>query len=171
MQGRREQALTQARRNADDLAKWIEGRIGPVRVTAVLVAWTGLGIVGDGWKNRAGGRTVLVQGPALARWLKDWLREQNDELLPRDLERLKCELERQTKQTRAVETANGRVHVPTLGAMFERWAVQPTLGVALFVVIARLVAVSHNGVTEVLTTAGAFVGALVAAIVECAQRL
>jgi len=143
MQNRRESAASQARRNADDLAGWLNRAGIAVSVTSVLVLWSGAATGDDGWVERGHGRTVILQGPHLRSWLRTELPTISP-LSVQSADRIYAHLEQHVANHERADIKSGVTPVPTLFGLFTDWVVKPVLGVAAAVYATRLTSIAHD---------------------------
>jgi hypothetical protein len=143
MQDRRENAASQARRSADDLATWLTGAGVEVPVTSVVVLWSGAPTTEDGWVERGHGRTVIVQGPHLRSWLRSELPTINP-ISAQTADRIYTHLEQHVAEQEMADVQAGWTPVPTLFSLFAEWVMKPVLGVAGATYALRFTSFAHD---------------------------
>jgi len=126
MESSMKNAAEQASDNASDVADLLAATVPEVQITSIVVLWSGAGEGGSGWNTGRNGRTVLVHGPDLRRWLRTELPRTG--LAAQSIERVWALLDGKVEQQDRADADAGVVVEPTLASLVKKWLVQPAVG-------------------------------------------
>ena len=153
MQGRMDDAASQAQNNRKAVVDWLVDVAPDVHAISVAVLWSGSPQTGSTWVTWRDRHTVVIPGERFRRWLEEELPKTG--VTPDVVNRIRSKLERRVEvQDRQRLEGSGPIP-PTLWALVAEWGFKPLCGLIAAVYGLSLTRYATNWPVDLVATVGA----------------